>query len=181
MKMIRILSLLAVVSGILFTVLAMCQQATAQPFTLEITSNLEEGHSNRWDFANTTDKDIRSGSMVVVAIRKINRSDHEIPRRSFDGGVYRYEVRDSSGNLLKPKRAGQQNFISRNPGLLRGSKDTVLQPGQIIVASAPLGDWFDMSEPGTYTLQASEHVSDDPDSQVIKSNTITIHVLPLNN
>lgn len=54
----------------------------------------------------------------------------------------------------------------------------VLEPGETSLVSAPLGDWFDLSRPGKYTVQVSEHVSNDPASEVIKSNIIKITVLP---
>jgi hypothetical protein len=38
-----------------------------------------------------------------------------------------------------------------------------------------------MSAPGIYTVQASAHISDDPNSGVVKSNIITITVLPADN
>jgi len=35
-----------------------------------------------------------------------------------------------------------------------------------------------MSQPGTYTIQVSAHTSNDPKSEVVKSNIITVTVLP---
>jgi hypothetical protein len=33
-----------------------------------------------------------------------------------------------------------------------------------------------MSKPGTYAIQASAHISDDPKSSVVKSNIVTVTV-----
>jgi hypothetical protein len=182
MKIIRILSLLVGVSSTVFTGTAVSQQSDSikPPFTLEITATLEEGHSDRWDFANTADKVVRDGSRVVVGIRKANRSAHEINRMSQGGGVfgYQYEVRDSSGNLIKPRQRDQNApILLGGPGRLIGSKD-ILEPGESSLKGTPLSDWFDMSKPGTYTVQVWEHVSNDPASAVVRSNTIRIQVLP---
>jgi hypothetical protein len=54
-----------------------------------------------------------------------------------------------------------------------------MQPGENKIDFIPLGNELDMSKPGTYTIQASAHVFDDPKSDVVKSNIITITVVPL--
>jgi len=37
---------------------------------------------------------------------------------------------------------------------------------------------FDMSQPGSYTVQVGQHISNDPNSPEVESNVITITVLP---
>lgn len=180
MRIIHTLSLL-VVSGILCTGSAISQQSGSanSPFTLEITVNHMEGDSLHWDFANTTQKDLKAGSLVEVRVRKANRSDHDLPKSPADGGPYPYkfEIRDNQGNLLEPK-VPHGWIKSGGPGLLRGSKDMFLQPGESEESSAQVSNWYDMSKPGIYTIQVLQHISNDPTSAVVQSNVIKIRVLP---
>lgn len=117
-------------------------------------------------------------------IRKTNISDHEINKVSDAPGAsgYIFEVRDSDGNLVEYKKhngllegmfttSGGENRIS-------GTKDMVLQPGESKVNFEPLNRWYEIDKPGTYTIQVSEHVSNDPASEVAKSSVITVTVLP---
>lgn len=84
--------------------------AAKPPFKLEITANLDNGHSDVWDFANSAQTFVTAGSIIVVAVRKTNISDHEIDKASCvgDASGYRcgglYEVRDSRGNLIEPRK-----------------------------------------------------------------------------
>jgi hypothetical protein len=182
MRIIRVLSLIFGVFLPVFSMTAGAQRSEGRnaPFTLEITANLQEGHTNRWDFANTADKVINAGSMVVVAVRKTNNSDHEVKKMSQGGGVfgYQYEVRDSAGNLIAPKpRDHNAPILLGGPGRVVGSKDT-LSPGESNLKGVTLSDSFDMGKPVTYTIQVWEHSADDASSAVVRSNTIRIKVLP---
>src|SRR5579871_3683528 len=66
------------------------------PFKLEITANLSKEHSNVWDFANSAQTVVKAGSLIVVAIRKTNISDHEIGKRTptNESCCYQYDVRE---------------------------------------------------------------------------------------
>lgn len=72
------------------------------------------------------------------------------------------------------------SLLFKVTAIVTAASSLVVQAKAAIVASAPLSDWFVMSEPEMYTVQASEKLSDDPRSEVIKSNRITISVLPFN-
>lgn len=146
-------------------------------FTLQITANHEQGHSLQWDFANTAESSLKDGSRVVIAVRKTNISNHEITKMPLAGWIW--DVRDSSGNPVGPNNSQNQNgpIRSSGPAMVRGTKDTVLQPGEATLHWTAVSR-FDLSQPGTYTFQVVEHISDDPKSTVVKSNTIRITVLP---
>ncbi|MGA3133614.1 MAG: hypothetical protein ABSD59_22850 [Terracidiphilus sp.] len=179
MKAVRNISLLAAICYAVVSGTGVSQQSVVEPpFTLEITAN---GGPYDWDFANTTDKVVRAGSPVEIVVRKTNRADHEIAKKNQVGDRvgYQIEVRDSNGNLLKPKpRDPNEPIQSSGPISIPGSKDTVLQPGESTQGRNLLTDVLDLSQPGKYIVQASEHVSNDPNSEAVKSNTIAIVVLP---
>ncbi len=151
------------------------------PFKLEITANLNKEHSEVWDFVNCAETNVRDGSIVVVAIRKTNISDHEITKLTHAGphSNYYIDVRDSSGNLVGLRKPNQVMLKgSDRGGHLVGRKDNMLQPGESMIDHDLVGKWLSMSAPGNYTIQVLAHISNDPKSNVVKSNIIKITVLP---
>jgi hypothetical protein len=155
--------------------------AADPPFKLEITANLEKGHSENWDFANSAQTVVKASSMIVVAIRKTNISNYEIDKSTHAEGFYGYyyDVRDSRGNLVGPRKPNEVKLKGDGRGgHLIGTKDNVLQPGESMIGRERVDDGYDLGKPGTYTIQISQHVSNDPASEVVKSNIITVTVLP---
>lgn len=151
-------------------------EAVNPPFKLEITANLDKEHSYLWDFVNCTETTVKAGSIIVVAVRKTNISDHEILKNTH---ADRFYVRDSNGNLVGPRHSNEPKMIgSGKGGHLLGTKDNVLQPGENTIDRDHISDGFDIGQPGTYTVQILSHVANDPNSDVVKSNIITITVVP---
>ncbi|MFY9853394.1 MAG: hypothetical protein WAK26_05900, partial [Terracidiphilus sp.] len=110
---------------------------------------------------------------------------HEITKTSHSSGThgyhtgYQFDVRDSNGNIVGPRHPNDPRMIGGGKGgMLLGDKGNVLKPGESSVDFISLGTVLDMSAPGTYTVQASAHVTNDPNSDVVKSNIITITVVP---
>lgn len=157
--------------------------AVNPPFKLDITANLDKDHSELWDFAGTAVTIVKAGSIVVVAVRKTNISDHEINKGSCVGndasgyhcGGY-FEVRDSRGNLVRP-REPRLMLKGGGPGHLIGTKDNVLQPGESNIDRDHVSEAFDMSKPGTYTIQLRQNIGKDLNSDVVRSNIITVKVI----
>jgi hypothetical protein len=153
--------------------------AVNPPFKLEITANLEKEHSNVWDFVNSAETTVTDGSMVVIAIRKTNISDHEIGKSTYAGShsSYYIDVHDSNGNpvgLRKPNEVKVRR--DDHGGHLLGAKDNVLRPGESMIDRDRVDKWLNMSAPGTYTVQVSEHISNDSASDVVKSNTTAVRL-----
>lgn len=159
-------------------------QSLASPqaagFTLQITDHHVKGHSLEWDFDNTTDKSLRVGRSVVIAVRKTNISNHKIEKIVMPGWLW--DVRDSSGDPVGPsKRRNPGGWIlGGGPGVQRGTQEMFLQPSKSSIHWGDLSWGFDLSQPGTYTFQVSQHVSDNPKSPIVKSNVLTITLLPAN-
>jgi len=121
---------------------------------------------------------------VEIAIRKTNISDYEIDKTTHLSTTYGYliEVLDGTGNLISHRKPSDSYLLKHSkPGHLIGTKDNVLQPGEYVIDFYHLSDLFDMSIPGTYTVQVSAYIMNDVESPVVKSNTITITVLPADN
>jgi hypothetical protein len=154
-------------------------EAANPPFELEITANLDKEHSNVWDFVNSAETTVKTGSMVVVAIRKTNITDHVISKLTNAGAhsSYYIDVRDSNGNLVGLRKPNEVRMIGDDHGgHSSGTMDSALHPGEHMIDHDLVGRWLDMSAPGTYTIQVSAHISNDPKSDVVKSNIITVTV-----
>ncbi len=145
------------------------------PFTLTISAN-----PTNPALEDAADQAVKSGSPVMLRIRKTNISDREIVKWPKTGGPFgdSFEVRDSSGNLAELRKSNEVATKTGGEVRIRGTKDMVLQPGESKIDYAQVSDWYDMSQPGTYTIQVSAHITNDPKSDVVKSNIITVAVLP---
>jgi hypothetical protein len=154
--------------------------AVNPPFKLEITANLDKEHSYLWDFVNSAETTVKAGSIIVVAIRKTNISEQEINKSTHVGIRYgfAYEVRDSGGNLVSLRHPNEIKMVGDGRGgHIIGTKDNILQPGESKIDLGHVSDVYDMSKPGRYTIQVCEHIFDDANSDVVKSNIITITVV----
>jgi hypothetical protein len=146
---------------------------TGPQFTLTISL-----YQTNSDEENTAEQVLKFGSSVSLRIRKTNISNHEIIKYPETGGPFgdHFDIRDSTGNLVEWKKL--DNSRIGGEARITGTNDMVLQPGESKVDYAPLSSWFNLSQPGTYTIQVSSHISNDLASDVVKSNIITVTILP---
>jgi hypothetical protein len=177
MKIIYVLFLLASASVIGTSQSAPTSQGeqASSPFTLTISYNQQNPN-----LETVSGQVVRAGSWVGFRIRKTNVTDHEIIKLSDAPGAsgYMYEVRDASGNLVELKKHKDLIMTSDGENRVQGTKDMVLQPGESKINFESLESLYELDKPGSYTIQVSEHISNDPLSDVVKSNIITITVLP---
>jgi hypothetical protein len=115
-----------------------------------------------------------AGAIVELHIELKNISDHEInfSRMFVDGreGCLNYRARAEDGTEPKPIPL---------PELLDGHRIAeTLQPGQSEVFPSIVGQWYDLSAPGKYTISASRVIGDHGKDVVVKSNEVTITVVP---
>jgi hypothetical protein len=135
------------------------QNQSSEPFTLTIS---------------TAQSEVKSGTPVVLRVVQTNTSDQALDvstayERGLNAG-YDYDVRKSDGKQLTPKE--HKGPLSLN--MIR----RLLQPNSSLQDQTNLSRGFDMTEPGTYSIRVSRHISDDPKSRSIASNTITVTVTP---
>lgn len=187
-----------VVMPILFATPHQAANGSLTPeFSLEITAHSQQNNSLQWDFADHSPAVMRGDAIPVVAIRKTNTSNHEILKFPFPTLDYDWTVRNPSGDKLTLRKVDSRHcwIVGGGPGFLTGSKDMLLQPGESMVHVTHLSGpghpmngvndgcrtGFEMSQPGTYTLQVAQHVSNDPNSPEIRSNVIAITILAAEN
>jgi len=147
------------------------QQAGAvkPPFSLTISYNPKNPAQE-----TSADQIVKAGSWLTFLIRKTNIADHEIPVRPH-GCLLQYDVRDSSGSPVAHRKSKDPSGIVR---MEPAGQPRMLQPGESKVIFEDVGNWYEMDKPGIYAVQVSQCLSDDPASDVVKSNALTITVLP---
>lgn len=140
-------------------------QVSQQPFTITINAKKTE---------------VRAGTPVFIKVVMTNISDHSVEcgewRSNGLDRAYKYHVTDENGETV-PKTIRKHPEIGENIEPF----PCIIQPGK---SSKPSGGMlshlFNFNKPGKYTVRVSRHVSSDPKSAVVRSNTITITVLPRN-
>jgi hypothetical protein len=115
---------------------------------------------------------VRAGSEVTLETFLTNTSNHVV---EFDFAVTKLDlqVRDSRGNLVPLTKDGQE--LQKQFGA-RGGNLVPVQPGKTERGDILLDRVYDLSQPGTYTIQV--HRLDETSKTVVKSNTITLIVTP---
>ncbi|HUJ31712.1 MAG TPA: hypothetical protein VLY23_10565 [Candidatus Acidoferrum sp.] len=133
----------------------------------------QEGNATSPDFSLTISAPahIKVGSEVDLTIKITNTSTHDIDAGSFyaDGVdmAYRYELRDSVGNLVRNKHREMIGSI----------RAKTLKPGDSAEEKVLISRIADMTRPGQYKLRVSRTVGG-PTDGVVKSNEIALTVTP---
>lgn len=148
---------------------------TSLPFTLSLGFNRDAASPD--DSASRT---IKVGSDITLRIRKTNITDHAIKRLGPENGAFgcTFEVRDSKGNPAHPHKSTDKWIRGGGPSFADEPNEMGLKPGESIVDYLPVSSWFDLTQPDTYTIQVSQHASNNPKSAVVKSNKITVTITP---
>lgn len=121
---------------------------------------------------------VKAGSGVSVTGRLTNTSNRPLDASGCycgPSGVDSYltwEVRDDKGRMAA-KRIYLHPELATSSAIL----DRIVKPGESIAGSQDLSRLFDMSRPGKYVIQASRRTSDEKDSDVVKSNKVTVTVI----
>jgi hypothetical protein len=116
---------------------------------------------------------VKAGSDVYVDIRMTNTSTADVYYAVGAGPVFQIEVHDTQG-----KRApeGPLGFRAHRPRAISRLIARTLKPGETYEVKGSLNSLYDLSNPGTYVIQAQRM---DPQSKVlVNSNTISVTVTP---
>lgn len=151
-------------------------QAALQPFTL--TLGVEEPLANGYQTGEGTLM-LKTGSKIYLTIKTTNTSKHEISCQviaDYMTGLdpsYEYEVRDSQGKPVRKHVIEHTELASRSfQGL--GCR---LKPGESSTNGGnDITRLYDLSRPGTYTIQVSRPVSGNSKDGIVKSNTLRLTI-----
>jgi len=118
---------------------------------------------------------VKAGQPVSINIQLVNLTNEEMNvEGSWSFGVdytYDYEVRDESGNLRKKLPTPHSTFIG-------SERDEKVAPGMSKNEKVSVDRACDLKEPGTYTIQVSREVPGDPKHRLVKSNIVTVTLVP---
>jgi len=122
--------------------------------------------------------EVEAGQPVDLDVVMTNTSDHDVdctraPSNALDRN-FAYIVTDAAGGTVR-KIAKKYPEI----GETFSSWPCVLKPGQSAnAAGGRISNVYDFSRPGEYSIQVARFVAGDPRGTMVKSNTITVTVLP---
>ena len=123
---------------------------------------------------------VRAGDEVRIHAVLTNVSDKEILARGSHEGSraevnYTVLVHDRYGNAAPETEYGRAARMHQFAGSVL---KVLLKPGEKMEEDTFLSKQFDLSSPIDYVIQLSRPVSNDPKDGVVKSNEITITVVP---
>jgi hypothetical protein len=121
--------------------------------------------------------EVKSGSAVAVQIKIRNTSDTAIGFEPMEA-PYVVIVRDVHGNPSSDTEKGRKMREKQRElfsPLNRGSAFLLpLQPGESITHEWTVSDLYDMSRPGSYSIQLQRFWN----NRLIPSNTIKVRIIP---
>lgn len=121
---------------------------------------------------------VKAGSGVSVNGRLTNTSSKPLDASGCYCGpsgldsYLTWEVRDDKGHLAA-KKVYPHSELATSSAIL----DRIVKPRESLAGSQDIGRLFDMTRPGKYVIQASRRVSDEKDSEIVKSNKVTVTVI----
>jgi len=124
------------------------------------------------------EREVKYGARAMVKVELTNNSDHDLDMSTGINDFtavdpnYVVDVRDSKGNSA-PKRVYKHPEFATTSVRFGG-----VEPGKTYTSHELVGRLYDMSAPGDYVVQVSRRVSDNESDGFVKSNAITITVLP---
>lgn len=119
---------------------------------------------------------VEAGKRIELKIVMKNLTDHNLAYqygiRDYQDRSNDYEVWDASGKKLEPSRKKYPQIGDTFEPTL----PHIVKPGETETSGIAITLLYDMTQPGTYTIQASRRISDEPNDGVVRSNKITITV-----
>ena len=132
------------------------------------------------------EKPVKAGSEVKIGIVLKNTSDREIAvgRTSVSQAEFHYlvDVRDGKGHPAPNTEYGRR-IMGREAGertIIFSSGDALftLKPNETLEDEAVVSKLYDLSRPGKYFIQAIRKPLEKVSTGQVKSNTITITIVP---
>ena len=138
-------------------------QTPAQPFTLILSAFRSQ---------------VFAGAQIEISVVMTNSSDHQIdctgaPSNGLDRN-FKYDVLYEDGQEV-PRRINKHPHVGPTGSIW----PCVIKPGGTARnAGGLISALYDFSRPGEYKIQVERYTAFDPNSPTVKSNIITIRVLP---
>nr|MDQ3821593.1 hypothetical protein [Acidobacteriota bacterium] len=117
------------------------------------------------------------GSDVWIKVSLTNTSDQDVYEGvGYADGIgldstFRFEVRDEHGKVIPTYPPPKTGYTGR-------PLNRTISPRQTLTQEQVVSALYDMRKPGKYTIRVSRRASDNPKDGEIKSNIITVTVIP---
>jgi hypothetical protein len=158
-----------------FCTVPMEAKTVGQPFVLTISMESPGGQTGPNSYTVKADSDVFiKVHLTNTSKRKLSLGYDKDSRTNIDFS-HQYEVRDSKGNLAKKRPISHPEIGSTG----HGWPARILKPGESMdITGDYISRLYDMSRADAYMIQLSRSISGDPKDGVVKSNTITVTVMP---
>jgi hypothetical protein len=149
---------------LLSAALAVGQQPNKPPFSISTTAESPT---------------VAAGADVWIKVRVTNTSNRDLDdsggfsdRTGLDPN-FRFDVRDDRGKPV-PKRT----YPHAELGVTGEPVNRTIAPGETLTQEQRVSALYDMRKPGKYVIRVSRRASDNPRDGEIKSNAVTVTVVP---
>ncbi len=137
------------------------QLATESPFSLTLSALI---------------RSVEAGQQIELKIVMKNLTNHNLEYqydiRNYQDRSNNYDVWDASGKKVEPiKKKYPQIGDTFEP-----VPPHIVKPGETETSGITITVLYDMTQPGTYTIQASRKISGEAKDGVVYSNKITVSV-----
>ena len=155
--------LLAICFCIAVTGPALCQTQSAKepPFTLTLS-------------ALTPSVEVGEQIEIKIVMKNLTNHDleYQLEMRNYQDRSNNYDVWDASGKKLEPIKKKYPQIGDT----FEGFPPHIVKPGGTESSGITITLLYDMTHPGTYTIQATRKISDEVNAGVVYSNKITVSV-----
>lgn len=146
-------------------------QTAKPPFTVTISAEVPAEKTGPDTYS------LKAGSEVYIHVHLVNISNHNLsPGDDADSRTnidfyHQYDIRDSAGHLVQKKKFTHPDIGSTGHGWAA----RILKPGgSTDVLTDRITGLYELTRPGTYTIQLSRAVTGNFKDGAVRSNKITV-------
>jgi hypothetical protein len=119
---------------------------------------------------------VEAGQRIELKIVMKNLTNHDLEYqfeiRNYQDRSNNYDLWDARGKKLEPIKKKYPQIGDTAEGF----PPHIVKPGETETSGITITPLYDMTQPGTYTIQASRKISDEANAGVVYSNKITVSV-----
>lgn len=131
----------------------------------------------------TAKPSVNSGEPVRIGVTltNVSRNDISVEHDLSNKGEFFYSVTIQAGNGRAPRKTEYNHALHNEPTstpmiVVSSLFNALVSPGKTIIEMIDLNDLYDLSEPGTYSIQVER--TDPLSKTTVHSNKLTIVITP---
>jgi hypothetical protein len=151
----------ALVASCLIT---LAQANNTLPFSLHVTA---------------LDESVKAGAPVRLEVSTTNISQSALTlSKSNPGMEYEFIVLSENGKPVTESAALKRMKDRRRPIVIYRLSNEVLNSGESTRETVVITDYYDLSQPGEYSIQVERQVPEQYGRGIVKSNTVKVTITP---